>query len=207
MKQAIRLLVKPGAFFNQLQWSAHHWIILVTFLGLAVVETQVGTQANLYNVYANVLQSHLGVDIKSALWIITFAKLIILMAGAYAISTVVWFVGALFGRASSQRVLFRRLAVVFTVFLAGYTASHLAFSFVTLFFYGWGIVLGYFAIREQFELNHLETVVVGLFALFLVTSSWQFTNNIFETVAVKSQLAVKPQATSATQRPRIGPRH
>jgi hypothetical protein len=53
----------------------------------------------------------------------------------------------------------------------------------SLCLYVWGLVLGYFALREQFELNHLETVVLGLFALLLVTSSWHFSNHVLERVA------------------------
>lgn len=195
MRQGMRLLTKPATFFNQLQWSTHHWIILVAFLGLATIETQVGRNQALYQAWALLLERRLGLSLDAALWVVTAFRLAILIAGSVAVSTVIWFVGHLFGRRTSKRVLFRRLAVVFTVLLAGYTASHLtgaypALAFVSLVMYLWGLVLGYFAIREQFALNHLETVVVGLFALLLVSSSWHFSNHVIEKAA-RGQVAVK----------------
>jgi len=188
LKQGIRLFLNPASFFGQLQFSRHHWILLLAFLGVAAVETQVGRQHALYEMYANTLVNRAGMSWNAAIWTVTAAKLVVMLFGAIMLSSFIWMVGNLFGRKTSKRVLFRRLAVVFTVFLAGYTANHLAdtmpwLALGSILFYVWGLVLGYFAIREQFELNHLETMVLGLFALLLVTSTWHFSNHVLEIVA------------------------
>jgi len=188
VRQGFRLLARPGEFFNQLQWSTRHWVILSAFLGLAAIEAHVGRQQELYRAFATLLQSRAGLGLDTALWIVTAIRLATLVAGAWAVSSVIWLVGNFFGRRTSHRVLFRRLAVVFTVFLAGYTAQHFAdaipaLAVVQIAMYLWAVVLGYFAIREQFALNHLETVVVGLFAVLLVTSTWHFTNHVAESAA------------------------
>ncbi len=129
MKQGLRIFVKPGTFFNQLQWSSHHWLIMVAFLGIAAIETQVGRSHALYHNYALLLTGRLGLSLDAALWTITFAKLITMVVGAFAMSSVIWVIGSLFGRRTSRRVLFRRLSVVFTVLLGAYTAQHLIDTF------------------------------------------------------------------------------
>jgi len=185
VKQGIRLLAKPGAFFNQMQWSTHHWVILTTYLGFAWAETTAGRHLPLYRMVAQFLERTFGLSEDVSLWIVIAAKLSLLAAGTVGITTLVWFIGTLFGRSTSQRVLFRRLAIVFSVFLAGYTAHHLgnvypmmAFASLTLFL--WGLLLGYFAIREQFSLTHLESVVVGVFAMLVVVTGWHFSVQTLE---------------------------
>lgn len=198
MKQGLRIFVKPGTFFNQLQWSSRHWIILVSFLSLAVVETLVGKHQAVYDALANSLHRSYGLSWNQALWVLLATKLTVLLVGAFAVAWVIWVVGNLFGQKSSRRVLFRRLAVVFTVLLAAYTAQHLAavnpwFGILSAGLYFWGLFLGYLALREQFSLTHLETAVVGVFALLLVTSAWHYSHHMLEAVlGAEGQVASRP---------------
>ncbi len=200
MKQGLRILYKPTTFFNQLQWSTHHWMLLAAFLGIAIVETQTGRQHALWLWSASVFEARLGVSLNVALWIVTFLKLTILLAGSFAIANTVWFLGSLFGRRTSRRVLFRRLSVVFTVLLAGYTASHFTGQvpyamYVSYALSVWAVLLGYFAIREQFGLTHMETSVLGLFALFMALSSWHFTNHAWEKMVKQERDALARERT------------
>ena len=188
MKQGFRFFLRPWTFFNQLQWSTHHWFILLGFLVIAAVETQVGKHHRLYITLAGLLQHRFGIGLDFALWMVTAVKLFCLLAGAYFVSHLVWLVGNMVGTKNSKRVLFRRLAVVFTVLLAGYTAQYFAptfpiASFVSVVLFIWGLGLGYFAIREQFGLSNLETLVVGFFALLLISSSWHYSNHFMASVA------------------------
>ena len=206
MKQGLRLFLNPASFFGQLQFSRHHWVLLLAFLGVATLETQVGRQHALYEMYANSLVNHVGLSWDAAIWTVTAVKLVVMLLGSFALSSFIWMVGNLFGRRTSKRVLFRRLAVVFTVFLAGYTANHMAdnvptLALVSLLLYVWGLVLGYYAIREQFELNHLETVVLGLFALLLVTTTWHFSNHALEVAARDSVRGAKHAQPMISARP------
>ncbi len=188
----MRFLVKPTSFFNQLQWSRHHWVIIASFLGLALVETQVGRQHQLYSAFATFLQYRVGIGANAAIWAVMAARLGLMLGGAYLISTVIYIVGSLVGQANSRRVLFRRLAVVFTVFLGGFIAQHYGdtnpnVALLSLGFYAWGLFLGYIAIRNQFEMNHLQTSILLAFAVLLVTSSWQASNRVI-TVALQNQM-------------------
>lgn len=192
----MKLITKPGTFFNQLQWSSYHWFILVAFMVVAMVETQLGRDHHLYTALAQVAGNWLGTSADLGLWVVMFVRLATLLVGSFVLGVLVWFVGGLFGRHTSKRVLFRRLAVVFTVFLAGYLVHHLSklnpnLAFVALGFYLWGMLLGYFAIREQFALNHLETIVIGLFLMIMVTSTWHFSHQALERVVAKDVAAHK----------------
>lgn len=199
MKQGVRLLVKPGTFFNQLQFSTHHWIILVAFMILASVETHLGKQHYFYQVFADAAVAKFGISWSQAIWLVTSLKLAFMLVATFGLATFIWLVGNIFGRRTSKRVLFRRLAVVFTVMLAGYTTQHLAgssetYGLLSLGFYAWGLILGFFAIREQFALNYVEALVLGTFALLVVVSSWHFSNHVMETAARTQilELAKKP---------------
>jgi len=201
VKQGVRLLVKPGTFFNQLQFSTHHWIILIAFMVIASLETHLGRQHYFYQIFADQVSANFGLTWNQAIWVVTSIKLAFMLVGSFALASFIWIVGNLFGRRTSKRVLFRRLSVVFTVFLGAYTAQHLAlgnenFTLMAMGLYAWGLILGYFAIREQFALNHLETLVLGLFALLVVVSSWHFSNHAME-MAARTQIqeiAVKKPA-------------
>lgn len=201
VKQSLRLFAKPGTFMGQLQWSSHHWLILASFLTLATVETLMGSSRGFYWEIVRRLQLDLGLSENLSYGAIIATKLFLMIGGAYALSLVVWFAGTLFGRRTSKRVLFRRLAIVFTFLLTGYLlqasfASSLALFLAGYAFYAWGLVLGWFSIREHFELNAVETMAVGLFALLLVSSSWHYSTHLFDGL-VKSnfiELAKRPAA-------------
>jgi len=182
------MFVRPKEFVNQLQWSTHHWMILFTFLVVTAVEAHVGRQHALYELYSSVITEYAGIPFEVSLWLVVAMKIGVLLVGSYLIAQLVWTVGSFFGSKNSKRVLFRRLAVVFTMVMAGYTANHLesAFSWMgtaSFFLYFWGVLLGYFAIREQFSLSHVETTVVGLFTALLVLSTWHFSHLYMEQFA------------------------
>lgn len=193
MKQTFRIFAKPGTFMNQLQWSSHHWLILASFLTLATAETLLGSSRAFYWEVVQALQVDLGFSSNVAYGTLIAGKLLLMIGGAYALSLLVWFAGSLFGRRTSQRVLFRRLAIVFTFFLTGYLLQTAFTQYAGVFmlgylFYAWGVVLGYFSVREHFGLNAVETAAVGLFALLLVTSTWHYSTHFLDGF-VKTQWA------------------
>ncbi len=170
---------------NQLQWSTHHWLILASFLTLATVETLLGSSRGFYWEVVQMLQSNLGFSENVAYGALIAVKLALMIGGAYVLSLLVWFAGSLFGKRTSQRVLFRRLAIVFTFLLTGYLLQAAFTTSEWLFlagygFYFWGLVLGYFSIREHFGLNTVESMAVSLFALLLVSSSWHYSTHLFD---------------------------
>ncbi len=193
MRQGLRFFIRPGTFINQLQWSSHHWFILLGFLIISAIESHVGRNQFYYDLYTTLVSRRLGITWDQALWLVTALKLGAMLVGSLFIAAAVWVAGNLFGRRTSHRVLFRRLAVVFTVLLAGYTVqqsglTHPAIPFVTIALYFWGAVFGYFALREQFALSHLEALALGLFALLLLSTTWHYSNHFMRDFA-KSQLA------------------
>ena len=208
MNQGLRLITKPRTFFNQLQWSPNHWLILLAFLTLASIETQTGSHVGLYQKYATLITAHFNVTLNTAVWIIAVAKLVVMIWGAFSLASILFLVGNLFGRQTSRRVFFRRSAVVFTVLLAAYTASHNVealpvLAVVSVALYAWSMVLGYFALREQFELTHVETVVLGSFALLLVVTSFHFTDHVLEAAAnvAMAETSAPAVATAPATRP------
>ena len=210
VKQGMRILLRPGQFVNQLQWSTHHWLILLSFLVITAIEAHVGRQHALYEAYSTLLAQNFGFNYDVAMWLVVTAKLFLILFGSWIVAHVVWFIGNLLGQKNSKRVLFRRLAVVFTLILAGYTASHLENVFpwmntASFFLFFWGGLLGYFAIREQFQLTHFETAFVGAFAVLLVLTTWNFSNTIMEKAAHKhmSELTVRPAAPSIRVKPKV----
>lgn len=190
---------------NQLQWSSNHWMILAAFLTLSTVETLLGSSRVFYLEVVRVLQAQLGLSENLAYGSIIAVKLALMIGGAYLLSLGVWFAGSLFGKRTSQRVLFRRLAIVFTFFLTGYLLQAAFTSNEGLFlagylFYLWGLVLGYFSIREHFVLNTVESMAVGLFALLLITSSWHYSSHFFDgfVKTAWSEMAKAPTAAKHT---------
>jgi hypothetical protein len=170
---------------NQLQWSSHHWLILAAFLGLATLETTLGSSRGFYWEVVQALQLNFGLSENFAYGTLIAGKLALMIGGAYALSVIVWFAGSLFGKQTSRRVLFRRLAIVFTFLLTGYLLQTAFAEYAGVFvagyaFYLWGLVLGYFSIREHFVLNTVESAAVGLFALLLVTSTWHYSTHFFD---------------------------
>lgn len=209
MKQTLRFLFHPSAFFNQLQWSRHHWYIIFAFFVISGIEAQVGKQHSLYQIYATLIGNRTGLGIDFALWLVVAAKIALLLTGSFLVVSAVWIVGNFIGEKNSRRVLARRLAIVFTVALAAYTAHHLEHLFdwmqtASFFLYFWALLLGYFALREQFVLSHLQTAFMGAFAIFLVVTSWQASNQFFEKAAEKAihEIAAKPVAKGTRVAPR-----
>lgn len=199
MRQGLRIVTSPGTFFNQLQWSRNHWLILATFLTLAVVETHVGSSQNSHRMMADLLAGHMGLSFGVALALLTAARLTLLLVAATFGAWVIWLVGGLFGQQSSRRVLFRRLSIVATVILAGYTMRHFTDYHQYAGYAGWAVIvwgalLGFFALREQFGLSRFEAAVMGSFALLAAMTSWQVTQDVVEQ-AVRSQLAHRPAVT------------
>lgn len=208
MKQSARLFLKPQQFFNQLQWSTHHWLILLAFFIVTGVESHLGTQSNLYRWLADSLSQNTGLSTEITMWFVVSVKLAVIGTASYITAFLIWIIGSLIGERSSQRVLFRRLAVVFTVILSAYTAQHLKGFYpwmetVSFFLYTWGLLLGYFAIREQFDLTHFETSVVGVFAIFLVIGSWIGTNRIMVEAATKYNTEIAKIQSQRVQKPSI----
>lgn len=211
LKQGLRFLLHPGQFFNQLQWSRHHWYILFAFFIISGIEAQVGKQHSLYQVYANLIGTQTGIGMDLALWLVVAAKIFLLLGGSFLLVSVVWMVGNFIGQRNSRRVLARRLAVVFTVALAAYTAHHLEhyidwMQTASFFLYFWAFLLGYFALREQFALTHMETAFMGVFTVFLVATSWHYSNRFFEKTAERAihEIAAKPMVRSGAK---VAPRY
>lgn len=209
MKQGFRFIFQPSAFFNQLQWSRHHWYILFAFFLISGIEAQVGKQQSLYQLYATLLSNQVGLGVDLSLWLVVAAKIMLLLCGSFLIVSLLWLVGNFIGQRNSRRVLARRLAVVFTVALAAYTAHHLEYLYdwmgtASFFLYFWALLLGYFAIREQFLMTHLESTCMTVFAILLVVSSWHATNRFFQDAAQKARLeiAAKPAGTVSKIAPR-----
>lgn len=180
MRNLFKFFLSPKTFFNQLQWSSRHYLILATFLGLAAVETYVGKHEQLYALFATLLQKRFHLSLNQALWAITFTKLLAMVSGAFIVSTILWTVAKFLGIHSSRRVLARRLAIVFTVLLGGYTLHHFAngselIHYTVVGLYVWGSVLGYYALKEQFRLNYVEAVLASVATFLLVVGLWHFT--------------------------------
>lgn len=174
-----RLITTPGTFFSQLQWSQHHSAIVAGFLLVALVETLVGNPGVWFEYYVSLARAYFHVPADLALWAVAFAKLIVLWLGVYAITSAVWLVGSLIGERGSHRVLLRRLTVVFTTLLLARTVEHLSAHYPQLFYlalalYGWGLLLGFHALREQFVLSTVETFMVTIFTASVVYASFQY---------------------------------
>ncbi|NBV51564.1 hypothetical protein EBR78_10170 [bacterium] len=198
MRQGVRFFVKPNAFINQLQWSSHHTWLLLAFLLVAGVEAHVGRNHHLVSAFAKALSFRLGLGQEISMWLMISLKLTATLIGAFLISVAVWFVGSCLGRSSSQRVLFRRLSVVFTLVFGAYTASHLTHIYpwmetASLFVFFWAALLGFFTLKEQFRLGLVQTAFVGGFTALLVLSSWHYSNRFLENNAqrISQQIAYK----------------
>lgn len=210
MRQGTRFLFRPGTFFNQLQFSSHHWFILLAFAVVASLETHVGRSHVYYQIFANLLVAKYQIPWSTALWIVTSVKLVVFLFGAFVLSTAVWLVGSLFGRRTSKRVLFRRLSIVFTVLMSAYTISHLtsyhpSMPLISSFLYGWGALLGFFAIREQFALTTAKSLVLSVFGWLMVLSSWHYSREAMERYA-RAEWAQAQIAAAHSTPPSKGPR-
>ena len=198
MRQGVRFFVKPNTFVNQLQWSTHHTWLMLAFLIVAGIEAHVGRTHHLIENFADALAFRLNLSRDISLWLIISAKLLLTLTASFLITFSVWFFGSLMGHSSSQRVLFRRLSVVFTLILTAYTARHFTHLYpwletASLFVFFWAGLIGFFSLRETFRLSFFETAIVGGFTALLVVSSWHFSNRYLETHAneIAHQIAYK----------------
>src|SRR4051812_34821591 len=116
LKQFIRFFFSPATFVNQLQWSSNHALILLTFLGLAIVESQVGAGRVLNAQLSWLLASRsgLGLERDQALFLVQSIRIAFLFFGALSLTETIWWIGSRLGHATSKRVLQRRMAVVLT---------------------------------------------------------------------------------------------
>jgi len=199
VRQGVRFFVKPGAFVNQLQWSSHHTWILVLFTAVAALEAHIGRNQAVIEQLGSALAYRMGVSREMGVWLMVSLKLICTLTIAYLISAAIWFVGSFLGRSSSQRVLFRRLSVVFTLALITHTSQHLVQFYpwmetAGLFTGIWAILLGFFALKEQFGIGFLETLFIGGFTALLITSSWHYSNRFLERNAhsISQEIAYRP---------------
>jgi len=186
MRNPLRYVFKPHLFFNQLQFSQNHSAILLVFLFLSTLETHLGRHTGVYQFYAQFLQWNYNLNFNLALWLVTFTKLFLMVAGASAFTWLLWTIGQFLGYRSSRRVLFRRIAVVLTLFLAGhildlfvYTWAPLALA--SLGFFLWGGASLFFAIREQFGIQSLQTLVVTLLIAIFIFGGWNQSQDFFAT--------------------------
>lgn len=208
MKQTFRLLVRPGQFINQLQWSTHHGLLILAFALVALVETQVGRQQALFQALADAVEHSTGLSPLWSTGIVAAARLVLLLTGAFLVAQLAWFVGNFFGRRSSRRVLFRRLSVVFTVLLAGYVAQQLMgadprWVFVVIGAYLWSAILAYYAFREQFALSHIETMVVGALCLLAIATGWHYSRQATDFLATEMLRAEKLAPSKVVEAPRV----
>lgn len=198
MRQGVRFFVKPNTFVNQLQWSSHHTWLMIAFLLVAGVEAHIGRNHLLIENFADALSFRLGVGKDLAMWLMVSFKLICTVAAAFLITLAVWCVGSFIGHSSSQRVLFRRLSIVFTLVLTAHTARHLTHLYpwmetASLFGFFWAALLGFFSLREQFKVGFLETAFLGGFTALLVVSTWHYSNRFLEKNAhtISQQIAYR----------------
>lgn len=206
VKNSYRMIAKPGTFIGQLQWSKHHWVILFTFLTLVGVDTLVGAEQAQYQHYAAVLSQTLGLGFDLSLFVIMGTKMALVLAGAFVLASGIWLLGNRLGRRTSKRVLFRRLAVVFTVLIGANLLPQLGWGEWTILtswaLAGWGIVLAYHAVKEQFALRPLEAGLVGAMALLLALSAWHYADQGVDFLVKKQvhQIA-KPGPKGRASRP------
>ncbi len=186
MKQVVRFFFSPATFINQLQWSRNHGLILLTFLGIAFVESQVGVGRSLNLQLSWLLSDRTGIARDQALFLVMGARMAFLFFGALSLSETLWWIGTRFGRHTSKRVLYRRLAVVLTIMLGSYTlyaVPDATMQIVGAVMFGWGIILTYLTLREQFLLGRIASVVMGVAAAATIVLSWQISDRVMQTAA------------------------
>lgn len=214
VRQGVRFFVKPNTFVNQLQWSSHHTWLMLAFLIVAGVEAHIGRNHLVIESFAEALSFRLGIGRELAMWLMVSAKLICTIIGAFLITVLVWFVGSIMGRSSSQRVLFRRLSIVFTLVLTAHTARHLTHLYpwmdtASLFVFFWAGLLGFFSLREQFRIGFVETAFLSGVTALLVVSSWHYSNRYLEANAghITQQIAYRAIPLLPTQKVVKSKRH
>jgi hypothetical protein len=201
LKQIIRLATNPAAFMNQLQWSRNHAWILLTFLGLAIVESQMGATKALNAQLSWLLANEAHIARDQALVLVMVARIAALFVGAQLLTQIFWLIGARLGRASSKRVLTRRMSIVYTFLLGSYilatTLNNDQQVWAALVF-GWGLILAYVTFREHFNLDRYAAIVLGLVAVGSIVVSFQQADRYAQKSA--SQAIAKQVAKSRIHR-------
>ncbi len=200
MKQLFRLFLRPATFVNQLQWSTHHGLILLAFLGVAALESQVGTGRALNEQLAWLLQRWTPIQRDHALVVVTAGRILFLFFGTLSLSETIWWIGEKLGRSTSKRVLNRRMAVVFTVMLASYAllvATEPSQQWFGALLFMWGLTLCFWTLKEQFSLSALSAGVLGIVAAVVIVATWQVSDRFVQkavghAIAAKAPSHAKP---------------
>jgi branched-subunit amino acid transport protein AzlD len=199
LKQVFRFFFNPAAFVNQLQWSKNHGLILLSFLAVAFVESQVGA-GRVVNHQLSLLVCQLtGLARDHSFFLVVAARIALLFFGALSLAETIWRIGVTLGQNTSRRVLDRRIAVVLTVMLGAYTLNSMQFEnaqFAALALFAWGSMLCCFTLREQFSLSVFQAAVLGATAVFLVAVSWKVSDSVVQESAsfALSQSATKSKS-------------
>jgi len=200
MKQTSRFFLAPTTFINQLQWSRHHWFLILAFGIALMAETYFGRYGEWFAHYGNIFQYEFGIGESGAIALLTALKLTFMIAGLYLLTTILWFVGNFIGSTeTSKRVLFRRLAVVATVFTLGYTAGHLVteipeMAYAALGMYIWGGYIAFIAYQEQFNLSLVEAALFCVLSIVMVKATWVYSQQQITQVAKSYYTSTHPVA-------------
>lgn len=184
MKQLIRFFTNPAAFVNQLQWSRNHAWILLTFLGLAVIESQIGTGKVLNAQLSWLLAKETQLARDQALFLVMAGRIAALFVGGMVITQSFWLIGSRLGRATSKRVLQRRMSIVYTFLLASYILTTVLSpdnQIWAALVFGWGLILAYVTFREHFAVDRFAAIVLGLVAVGAIVVSWQQADRFAQT--------------------------
>lgn len=186
LKQVFRFFFSPAIFVNQLQWSTNHAWILVAYLGLTIVESQVGYGRALNAQAAWLLSSHSGIARDQALFLVMVARIAFFFIGALSLAETVWWLGVRLGRSTSKRVLQRRVAVVLAFMLTGYTlmgALGADWQWAVWAVFAWGLMISYLTMREQFALGPVTAALLAVITISSAVLSWQVTDRVAQTAA------------------------
>ncbi len=189
MRQFVRFFTSPAVFVNQLQWSRNHGWILLTFLLLAVAESQIASTRALNVQLSWLLSVETGWGRDQALFAVMAARIAALLLGSIVLTELFWLVGSQLGKSNSKRVLQRRMAVVFTFLLASYVLTTVLPSdqqYIAAILFGWGGLLSYVTFREHFGLNRMVALLVGLVAVASIAWSWQSAERYVSVTASKA---------------------
>jgi len=199
LKQVIRFFIRPATFINQLQWSRHHGMILLAFLGIALLESQIGVGRALNLQLSWLLAEGSGLDRDQALFLVMLGRMAFLLAAVFCASEAIWWLVARFGFQTSKRVLYRRLAVVSTMVLASYAmfaSIEPGAQLMGALFFGWGLILSYLTFREQYQFSQVTSLVLGILAVGAVEFTWQYSDQFVQNTA-SSQIAQHQQVAKA----------
>ena len=167
MRQWMRLFIRPWTFFNQLQWSQHHYRILFFFFVLSWIQGMVYGYERWSLLATRYAASFLGIKAEFAFVGVLFFRSAVMVLGLWGISWVAFFLGSFIGERGSFRVLFRRLAIVFSIYLvalivekSSWVGSSELRYWLGMGFRLWSLVLGFFALYEHFHLEWASALLV-----------------------------------------------